>query len=76
MVLATNGQEDQASESGLEAEVRECTLSVHACFLIKNLSQRDEHVRDISVTLLTQLREKFPQVKMLLVSSSLLKFTY
>jgi phosphatidylinositol 4-kinase len=27
------------------------------------MSQRDEHVRDISVNLLTQLRDKFPQVK-------------
>lgn len=56
-------QEDRASETGPEAEVRESTLSIHACFLIKNLSQRDEHVRDISVSLLTQLRERFPQVK-------------
>ncbi|KAL8556015.1 hypothetical protein ACS0TY_003722 [Phlomoides rotata] len=54
--------EDRASETGTAAEVRESTLSVHACFLIKNLSQRDEHVRDISVSLLTQLRERFPQI--------------
>lgn len=63
-------QEDRASETGPEAEIRESTLSVHACFLIKNLSQRDEHVRDISNTLLTQLREKFPQVTCTLVLSS------
>ncbi|XP_042000363.1 phosphatidylinositol 4-kinase alpha 1-like [Salvia splendens] len=54
--------EDRASETGPEAEIRESTLSVHACFLIKNLSQRDEHVRDISITLLTQLRERLPQI--------------
>ncbi|KAK6136779.1 hypothetical protein DH2020_029492 [Rehmannia glutinosa] len=54
--------EDRASETGSEAEVRESTLSIHACFLIKNLSQRDEHVRDISVSLLTQLRDRFPQI--------------
>ncbi|KAK4401558.1 Phosphatidylinositol 4-kinase alpha 1, partial [Sesamum angolense] len=54
--------EDRASETGPESEVRESTLSIHACFLIKNLSQRDEHVRDISVSLLTQLRDKFPQI--------------
>ncbi|KAL2254732.1 phosphatidylinositol 4-kinase alpha 1 isoform X2 [Sesamum indicum] len=54
--------EDRASETGPQAEVRESTLSIHACFLIKNLSQRDEHVRDISVSLLTQLRDKFPQI--------------
>ncbi|CAI9769189.1 unnamed protein product [Fraxinus pennsylvanica] len=53
---------DRASETGQEAEVRESTLSIHACFLIKNLSQRDEHVRDISVNLLTQLRDRFPQI--------------
>ncbi|XP_073045657.1 phosphatidylinositol 4-kinase alpha 1-like [Primulina eburnea] len=54
--------EDRASETGLDAEVRESTLSIHACFLIKNLSQRDEHIRDISVSLLTQLRDRFPQI--------------
>ncbi|KAK4405252.1 Phosphatidylinositol 4-kinase alpha 1 [Sesamum angolense] len=54
--------EDRASQTGAEAEVRESTLSTHACFLIKNLSQRDEHVRDISVNLLTQLRDRFPQI--------------
>ncbi|PIM99436.1 Phosphatidylinositol 4-kinase [Handroanthus impetiginosus] len=54
--------EDRASETGQEAEVRESTLSIHACFLIKNLSQRDEHVRDLSVSLLTQLRDRFPQI--------------
>ncbi|GER42249.1 phosphatidylinositol 4-kinase family protein [Striga asiatica] len=59
---ATTWLEDRASDTGPEAEVRESTLSIHACFLIKNLSQRDEHVRDISVSLLTQLRDKFPQI--------------
>ncbi|XP_077217572.1 phosphatidylinositol 3- and 4-kinase family protein [Tasmannia lanceolata] len=54
--------EERVSEIGNEAEIRESILSVHACFLIKSLSQREEHVRDISVTLLTQLKEKFPQV--------------
>ncbi|KAL0412502.1 UNVERIFIED_CONTAM: Phosphatidylinositol 4-kinase alpha 1 [Sesamum radiatum] len=54
--------DDRASQTGEEAEVRESTLSTHACFLIKNLSQRDEHVRDISVSLLTQLRDRFPQI--------------
>lgn len=63
-------QEDRASETGPEADIRETTLSVHACFLIKNLSQRDEHVREISVTLLTQLRERFPQVSCIMAASS------
>lgn len=55
-------QNNRASETGCESETRESTLCVHACFLIKNLSQRDEHVRDISVNLLNRLRERFPQV--------------
>ncbi|KAL2513533.1 Phosphatidylinositol 4-kinase alpha 1 [Forsythia ovata] len=53
---------DRASATGQEADIGESTLSIHACFLIKNLSQRDEHVRDISVNLLTQLRDRFPQI--------------
>lgn len=55
-------QEDRISDIGEGADVRESVLSVHACFLIKSMSQRDEHVRDVSVKLLTQLKEKFPQV--------------
>ncbi|CAN6315544.1 unnamed protein product [Urochloa humidicola] len=54
--------EDRISDIGEDADVRESVLSVHACFLIKSMSQRDEHVRDVSVKLLTQLKEKFPQV--------------
>nr|XP_027112831.1 phosphatidylinositol 4-kinase alpha 1-like isoform X2 [Coffea arabica] len=54
--------DERASETGHDAESRESALSIHACFLIKNLSQRDEHIRDISVTLLNQLRDKFPQI--------------
>ncbi|PIN22119.1 Phosphatidylinositol 4-kinase [Handroanthus impetiginosus] len=60
--IAVAWLEDRASETGPEAAIRESTLSTHACFLIKNLSQRDENVRDISVSLLTQLRDKFPQI--------------
>ena len=55
-------QEDRITETGNEANVRESTLFSHACFLIKSMSQREEHIRDISVNLLTQLRDKFPQV--------------
>ncbi|XP_059647700.1 phosphatidylinositol 4-kinase alpha 1 [Cornus florida] len=54
--------EDRISETGNEAEIRQSTLSAHACFLIKSLSQREEHIRDISVNLLTQLRDRFPQI--------------
>ena len=55
-------QEDRITETGNEASVRESTLFSHSCFLIKSMSQREEHIRDISVNLLTQLRDKFPQV--------------
>ncbi|KAJ9152673.1 hypothetical protein P3X46_026216 [Hevea brasiliensis] len=54
--------EDRISETGKEAEIRESTLFAHTCFLIKSMSQREEHIRDITVNLLTQLRDKFPQV--------------
>lgn len=55
-------QEDRISHTGKDARNRELTTYAHACFLIKSMSQRDEHVRNISVNLLTQLRDKFPQV--------------
>ncbi|KAG8097936.1 hypothetical protein GUJ93_ZPchr0013g34130 [Zizania palustris] len=54
--------EDRICDIGEGADIRESVLSVHACFLIKSMSQRDENVRDVSVKLLTQLKEKFPQV--------------
>ncbi|OVA09140.1 Phosphatidylinositol 3-/4-kinase [Macleaya cordata] len=59
---AVSWLEDRVSETGNEAETRESTLSAHACFLIKSMSQREEHIRDISVNLLSQLKDKFPQV--------------
>lgn len=55
-------QEDRICDIGEGADIRESVISVHACFLIKSMSQRDENVRDVSVKLLTQLKEKFPQV--------------
>jgi phosphatidylinositol 4-kinase A len=57
-----NIQEERVSDIGQEADEREAVLSCHACFLIKNMAQRDEHMRNISVDLLFQLKEKFPQV--------------
>lgn len=54
--------EDRISETGDNAEIRESTLSAHACFLIKSMSQREEHIRDVSVNLLTQLRDRFKQI--------------
>ncbi|KAM7253669.1 hypothetical protein ACFE04_021823 [Oxalis oulophora] len=54
--------EERISETGNDGQARESTLFAHACFLIKSMSQREEHIRDISVNLLTQLRDKFPQV--------------
>lgn len=56
-------QDERISETGIKAEERESTLSAHACFLIKSMSQREEHIRDVAVNLLTQIRDKFPQVK-------------
>lgn len=59
---AVSWLEDRISETGNEAEVRESTLSAHACFLIKSMSHREEHIRDVAVILLSQLKDRFPQV--------------
>ncbi|KAM7479286.1 hypothetical protein LguiA_027499 [Lonicera macranthoides] len=59
---ASSWLEDRISETGNVGEIRESTLSVHACFLIKSMSHREECIRDISVSLLTQLRDRFPQI--------------
>lgn len=59
---AVSWLDDRISETGKEAEVRDLTLFAHTCYLIKSMSERDEHIRDIAVNLLTQLRDKFPQV--------------
>ncbi|GAB4837929.1 Phosphatidylinositol 4-kinase alpha 1 [Ancistrocladus abbreviatus] len=59
---AVSWLDDRIPEIGDGAEVRESALAVHACFLIKAMSQREEHIRDISVKLLVQLRDKFPQI--------------
>ena len=50
------------SEIGHEADVRDSILTVHTCFLVKSLSQREDHIRDIAENLLTQVRDRFPQV--------------
>ncbi|XP_022744910.1 phosphatidylinositol 4-kinase alpha 1-like isoform X2 [Durio zibethinus] len=54
--------EDRITETGNEAVIRESTVFAHACFLINSMSQREEHIRDIAVNLLIQLRDRFPQV--------------
>ncbi|KAE9586651.1 hypothetical protein Lal_00004922 [Lupinus albus] len=59
---AVSWLEDRVSEIGHEAEARDSILTMHACFLIKSLSQREDHIRDISENLLPQIRDKFPQV--------------
>ncbi|KAI3928955.1 hypothetical protein MKW98_014546 [Papaver atlanticum] len=59
---AVSWLEERVFETCKEAEIREATLSAHTCFLIKSMSQRDEHFRDISVSLLSQLKDRFPQV--------------
>ncbi|KAI3781599.1 hypothetical protein L2E82_11617 [Cichorium intybus] len=53
--------EAQICETG-DAVVRESTLAVHACFRINSLSVREEHIHDVFVNLLSQLRERFPQI--------------
>ncbi|PWA36786.1 phosphatidylinositol Kinase, Armadillo-type fold protein [Artemisia annua] len=63
--------EDQIFETGYAMDVKESTLAIHACFLIKSLSQRDEQIREVSVKLLSQLRDTFPQI---LWNSSCLDF--
>ncbi|CAA6664833.1 unnamed protein product [Spirodela intermedia] len=59
---AVSWLENRISETGNEADLRESVLSSHACFLIESLFHREEHIRDISLILLTQLKDKFPQV--------------
>ncbi|KOM42251.1 hypothetical protein LR48_Vigan04g244900 [Vigna angularis] len=54
--------EERLSEIGHDAETRDSVLTMHTCFLVKSLSQREDHIRDIAENLLTQLRDKFPQV--------------
>ncbi|PKA52366.1 Phosphatidylinositol 4-kinase alpha [Apostasia shenzhenica] len=54
--------EEKVSDFGKGADLVVQVLSAHSCFLIKNMSQRDENIRDISMNLLTQLKERFPQV--------------
>ncbi|GAU22033.1 hypothetical protein TSUD_309370 [Trifolium subterraneum] len=59
---AVSWMENQVSEIGHEAEGRDSILTMHTCFLVKSLSQREDHIRDIAENLLTQLRDRFPQV--------------
>ncbi|KAF8378354.1 hypothetical protein HHK36_029693 [Tetracentron sinense] len=59
---AVSWLEDRIFETGNEAEIRESTLSSHARFLIKSMSHREQHIRDISASLLIQFKDRFPQV--------------
>ncbi|KAG2703478.1 hypothetical protein I3843_06G130700 [Carya illinoinensis] len=59
---AVSWLDDRISDTGDQAEVRESILFAHTCFLIKSMSRREEHIRDIAVNLLTQFRDRFPQV--------------
>nr|XP_009769807.1 PREDICTED: phosphatidylinositol 4-kinase alpha 1-like isoform X2 [Nicotiana sylvestris] len=54
--------EDRMSETRSRADYKESTLTTHVSFLVKSVSQRNEHIRDISVNLLNQLRDRFPQI--------------
>ncbi|KAL2653163.1 hypothetical protein R1flu_021291 [Riccia fluitans] len=53
---------DKASAIGKEGEEREAIIVAHACFLIKMTSHREECIRDLADTLLSQLKKKFSQV--------------
>jgi phosphatidylinositol 4-kinase len=44
-------------------ETKQEILTAHTRFLIKYASHRDESVREIADSLLSQLRNKFPQVR-------------
>ncbi|KAL1309165.1 hypothetical protein HN51_051848 [Arachis hypogaea] len=59
---AVSWLEDRVSEIGHEADARDSILTVHTCFLVKSLSQREDHIREIAENLLTQISDKFPQV--------------
>ncbi|XP_019247638.1 PREDICTED: phosphatidylinositol 4-kinase alpha 1-like [Nicotiana attenuata] len=54
--------EDRVSETRSRADYKESTLTTHVSFLVRSLSQRNEHIRDISVNLLNHLRDRFPQI--------------
>ncbi|XP_068668107.1 phosphatidylinositol 4-kinase alpha 1-like isoform X2 [Aristolochia californica] len=54
--------DERLSEIGNEAVIWDSILIAHACFLIKCISQREEHIRDLSVSVLNQLKHKYPQV--------------
>ncbi|KAL3700638.1 hypothetical protein R1sor_018660 [Riccia sorocarpa] len=45
-----------------QAEERETAVVAHTCFLIKSIAHREESVRNMADTLLTQMRSRFPQV--------------
>ncbi|KAL2650963.1 hypothetical protein R1flu_019091 [Riccia fluitans] len=45
-----------------QAEEREAAVVAHTCFLIKAIAHREESVRNMADTLLTQMRSRFPQV--------------
>ncbi|KAI3901545.1 hypothetical protein MKW92_021504 [Papaver armeniacum] len=52
----------RAFETAMSWLEERATLSAHTCFLIKSMSQREEHLRDTSVSFLSQLKDRFPQV--------------
>ncbi|XP_022947644.1 phosphatidylinositol 4-kinase alpha 1-like isoform X2 [Cucurbita moschata] len=59
---AVSWLEHRISDIGNEAAVRNSILNAHTCFLIKSMCQREDHIREVAVTLLTQFRDRFPQV--------------
>jgi len=62
-------QEEERFFSGDEVEVKEGILTAHACFLIKHANHREEPVREMADSLLSQLKNKFPPVCHILAAS-------
>ncbi|KAF6153028.1 hypothetical protein GIB67_003933, partial [Kingdonia uniflora] len=59
---AVSWLDDRILDNGDKADLREATLSAHACFLIKSMSEREEHIRENSEKLLNRLKDRFPQI--------------
>lgn len=54
--------EEERFFSGDEVEVKQGILTAHACFLIQHANHREEPVREMADSLLSQLKNKFPPV--------------
>lgn len=55
-------QEEERFSSGNEVEIKQGILTAHACFLITHSNHREEPVREMADSSLSQLKNKFPPV--------------